>query len=320
MASDTAVHDRATRTSPHESSSRVGALLFVTALVGLGLVTAPFAFQMFSRAPKGATMIADFKPFMTNQRLDGFQHDIAEIDGAVTQIDRARPPAAASNATYQEFDRQWPAINADMTNLLDTVQRNVGNYRAVAALPDFRLFPWFFVVPGVLIAGAAGVALRRPRSRSRRRLRVVLVALGVGLVLAPLVFDMFARAPKGGHMMTAFKDLETTQKVQRVQGYFSAMAAGQGAIRLDIEAALQRSGTDLPAVAALDRDWVHILNDMTPMIGAMSDNVGNYRAVAAMPPFPMFPWFFVVPGVLVAGSALLIRVPRNNATRRQGVS
>ena len=28
---------------------------------------------------------------------------------------------------------------------------------------------------------------------------------------------------------------------------------------------------------------------MTPMIGAMSDNVANYQAIAALPPFPLFP-------------------------------
>jgi len=44
-----------------------------------------------------------------------------------------------------------------------------------------------------------------------------------------------------------------------------------------------------PAVVTLDSHWVHILNDMTPMIGAMSDNVANYQAIASLPPFPLFP-------------------------------
>ena len=55
---------------------------------------------------------------------------------------------------------------------------------------------------------------------------------------------------------------------------------------------------------------MHILNDMTPMIGAMSDNVANYQAIASLPPFPLFPWFFVLPGVLVAGLALAGGVSR----------
>jgi hypothetical protein len=59
-----------------------------------------------------------------------------------------------------------------------------------------------------------------------------------------------------------------------------------------------------PAVYTLDARWVHILNDMTPMIGAMSDNVANYQAIAALPPFPLFPYFFVLPGIFVAAAAI----------------
>jgi hypothetical protein len=74
--------------------------------------------------------------------------------------------------------------------------------------------------------------------------------------------------------------------------------------------ALQRSGLSsaeissrYPGITTFDDQWAHILNDMTPMIGAMSDNVTRYQAVAALPPFPLFPWFFVAPGLLVIGSA-----------------
>ena len=75
------------------------------------------------------------------------------------------------------------------------------------------------------------------------------------------------------------------------------MAVGQGAIRLEIVPALESSGLtpaadrrQFPAVATLDAQWVHILNDMTPMIGAMSDNVANYQAdrePSALPALPV---------------------------------
>jgi uncharacterized membrane protein len=45
----------------------------------------------------------------------------------------------------------------------------------------------------------------------------------------------------------------------------------------------------------------------------MSDNVTNYQAVASLPPFPLFPWFFVIPGVLVVGFALAAGTRRNVA-------
>jgi hypothetical protein len=256
--------------------------------------------------------------------LTGFQHDIKEIDAAVTEVDTKAAARlgrkVSSDPEYRTLQQQWPAIDAHMTDLLDKVHGNLGNYEAVAALPSFTLFPWFFVIPGVLIAGLAGYALWRPARRGPAA--IVLAILGIGLIAAPLIFQMFSRAPKGGHMMSAFTTIETTSNVNRIQDYFSTIAVGQGAIRLHIEPALATSGLDqahlataFPAVTALDRDWVHILNDMTPMIGAMSDNVGNYHAIKALPPFPLFPWFFALPGLLVAGLAIAAR-----RSRFEGVS
>jgi hypothetical protein len=312
-----------TATGMHDASNRGPArrwTLVAIAVIGIALAVMPLAFNMFDKTPKGAVMIAGFKPYMTTARLDGYQSELREIDTGVHQtnssvaayLGRGGPDRSAFNAEYPNFasfDQQWPAIDSKMTGLMNQVQANLGNYLAVAALPSFKLFPWFFVIPGLLIAAFAIAALVRPSWW--RRGRWVLVILGVGLIAAPGIFQMFQRAPDGGRMMTAFENIETTQNVQQIQGYFGSMAVGQGAIRLEIVPALESSGLStaqiaakFPAVASLDADWVHILNDMTPMIGAMSDNVANYQAIASLPPFPLFPWFFVLPGALVAGLAL----------------
>jgi hypothetical protein len=316
-------------TGQAESGPRHRWPLVVVAVIGVGLVAAPFAFGMFSRAPKGAVMIDGFAPYMTTGRLDGYQRELSEINAGVRQTDTSvatflkaagDDPRGfdATHPVFANFATQWPAIDSKMTGLMDQVQGNLGNYEAVAALPSFRLFPWFFVIPGALIAGVAVVSLLQPVRW--RRGRWALVVLGFGLVAAPAVFQMFQRAPDGGRMMTAFENIETTQNVQQIQGFFGSMAVGQGAIRLDIVPALEQAGLTradiaqrFPAVATLDTNWVHILNDMTPMIGAMSDNVANYQAVASLPPFPLFPWFFVVPGVLFAGLVLVAGTRRPDA-------
>jgi len=314
-------------------SSAAGArrtVLIVLAALGLGLAVAPVAFRMFDRGPQGAQMMEEFKPFMTDARLDGFQRHIRDIGAGVREADG--PVAVALEGrgapAHRRFERRFPGfaqfrsdwgpIDADMSNLLDTIQANAGNYRAVAALPSFKLFPWFFVVPGVLIALLALTAAVAPRSWPA--LRWVLFALGIGLVLAPVAFQMFDRAPKGGRMMSAFETIETRPKVEQIQGYFATIAVGQGALRLEIVPALRRSGLAagaiarrFPDVVTLNRRWIPILNDMTPMIGAMSDNVDNYQAIRSLPPFALFPWFFVVPGLLVAGLAFASR-PRSGRT------
>jgi hypothetical protein len=297
--------------------------LIVLIVLGAGLALAPVGFQMFSRAPKGAVMLDEFEPFMTDRRLTRFDGYIREIDAGVQETDTRLQPYLAERAgidreqfdtrfaTFTTFTRQWPRIDSDMSDLLRRVHSSVDNYEAVDALPSFTLFPWFFVIPGALIAGLAALALWRP-GRGRIALPVLIV-LGIGLIAAPFAFQMFQRAPKGGEMMDEFESIMTRRRVQTIQGYFASMSVGQGAIRLDlIPAAEQAGGIDdaefarqFPAIAKLNRDWVGIINDMTPMIGAMSDNVDNYDAVKALPPFPLFPWFFVAPGILTVVLAFL---------------
>jgi hypothetical protein len=296
--------------------------LVALAVIGIALAAAPVIFEMFDRGPLGAAMMDEFAPFMTDARLNGFQRHIRDIDAAVREADGAVAVVLAGRGTaahrrfdrrfpgFAQFARDWPPINADMTGLLDTIQANAGNYRAVAALPSFRIFPWFFVVPGAIVALLALLGLLARRSWPR--LRWAFVALGIGLVLAPVAFGMFQRAPKGGRMMNAFQTIETRRKVETIQGYFATIAVGQGSLRLEIEPALRRTGLDarqvaarFPAVDRLDRGWIAILNDMTPMIGAMSDNVDNYEAIKSLPPFPLFPWFFVAPGLLIVALALV---------------
>jgi hypothetical protein len=154
-----------TKTARREPGPEHRWAVVVVAAIGVGLVVAPFAFGMFSKAPKGAVMIDEFAPYMTTARLNGYQRELSEINAGVRQTDTS--VAAYLNAAgadprgfdaahpgFASFDAQWPAIDSKMTGLMDQVQDNLGNYQAVAALPSFKLFPWFFVIPGVLIAAS----------------------------------------------------------------------------------------------------------------------------------------------------------------------
>lgn len=287
--------------------------LVVAVVIGLALALAPAAWQMFDRAPKGGHMIGGFRPYMSEATIAGFRGDLAVIDAAHGQVAALRADGHAAAVVGQPavaaFDRGWPGIDDDMGSMLTTMHENIGHYRGVAALPPFVLFPWFFVLPGLLVA-AVGLWLlladRRgdvaPRARTVRRR--VLIALGIGLVAAPAVFQMFTRAPGGARMIDAFRPFMTQAKVTQVQGYFLTIGDAEGALRLSVLPKLRSGGGVAPqqvaAIERLDAQWPAISARMAPMIGAMTDNVGNYQAVAALPPFWLFPWFFVVPGVAVA--------------------
>jgi hypothetical protein len=293
-------------------------------VVGLGLAVAPVVFQMFTRAPKGGEMITEFRPYMTQHKVEAFRGYLDQIDRADTEsriklrADILRSGAVDEAGYFTRFasvaslNDTWPSIRADMTDLVDTIDRNRGNFSAVDALPPFPLFPWFFVVPGLMIAGVGLAALRH---RGNRRLLLVLAALGVAVVLAPAIFQMFTRAPKGAKMIDDFRPMMVRHRVQNVQGYFITIGAAEGQLRnLVVPFAAEIAGqspeaasSTYPAISELSATWKTIVGDFAPMVGAMSDNVDNFAAVDALPNFSLFPWFFVVPGLSVVGLAVLAR-------------
>jgi hypothetical protein len=50
---------------------------------------------------------------------------------------------------------QVPAGLDHYEPLVTTMQAEQENYAKVASLPDFRLFTWFFVIPGLLLVALA---------------------------------------------------------------------------------------------------------------------------------------------------------------------
>ena len=299
----------------------------ITAIVvGIGLAAAPAMFQMYDRAPMGGDMIDEFEPYMSQEVISEFRGyldvvDAANADAATVQAELLAlgDPAAADFATtYPQvaaIEEQWPDIQADMTDLLDRMERNLDNYAAVAALPSFDLFPFFFVIPGGLmaIAGITVLVLGR-RGRSTRAALWVLVALGLGMVAAPAVFQMFTRAPKGAEMIDDFTPMMTEDRLRAVQGYFITLGGAEGQMRVALLPGLEAAGGDPAAhtaIADFSAQWQPMLVDFNGMVATMSDNLDNFEAVAALPSFDLFPWFFVIPGLLVAVTAIVaLRRPK----------
>jgi hypothetical protein len=277
--------------------------------IGVGLALAPVGFQMFTRAPKGGDMITSFKPYMRTEKIDNFSAFIGDIRAANAESQTALaalPPAErASYPGVTALNDKWPGIDADMTEMLTTMRADIGNYKGVAALPPFPLFPWFFVAPGLLIAGVAGWSLAKDRERSSKGRAIALAALGVGLIAAPAVFQMFTRAPGGAEMINDFKPLMQPAKVTRIQGYFLTIGLAEGELRNKLVPAQSAAGRALPESTTLSAEWPEQSGEMAPMIAAMADNLDNFNAVVALPPFWLFPWFFVFPGILVAALAFV---------------
>ena len=297
------------------SSRRRRVAAIASVCLGGGLAVAPVAFGMFERAPHGGDMMVDFEPYMSSSTITEFRGYLASIGAAVDAVPSLSDVVAADgevvfDATYPSVATLrdgWPVIDADMTDLLDRMDRNLDNYEAVTALPPFAAFPWFFLLPGLAIM-AAGVASLRRRSidGSSRVSWWVLAAVGVGMALAPVAFQMFGRAPLGGEMIDDFTPMMTVERVRDVQSHFVTLGGGESQLRVALVPAAEEAGVDLsahPAIAEFSAAWPAMLQDFNPMIATMRDNIGNFDDVAALPPFALFPWFFLVPGLIVAALA-----------------
>ncbi len=319
-------HSR-TAAIPDRVAGRTGRLLarqralLAIAVLGMALAAAPVAFQMFTRAPDGGDMIADFRPYMTVTEIDKFRGYLDLIGAADAEATDTLIPvlvdagavsggdAAPAFPSVDSLQAQWPGIDADMTDLLDTMDTNLGNFDSVSSLPPFALFPWFFVVPGLIVAVTAIVTWFRVRAGGNSHLgAVVLIVVGVGILVAPAMFQMFSRAPDGADMIDDFRPMMTQERVTRVQGYFITMGGAEGGLRNQllpaVEAVDPTVSTD--AAAQFSAQWPTIVGEFAPMVATMSDNVDNFAGIDALPPFGLFPWFFVFPGLGVVGLGVFV--------------
>jgi hypothetical protein len=103
---------------------------------GLHMTPAQVQAMMATQLPSMAAML---------QNLSAMQRDFGGLLGTMQQ-------------NVGIFSRV-PAGLAHYKPLVRTMQANVTNYKRVNSLPDFRLFTWFFVVPGVLLVLLAGYGL-----------------------------------------------------------------------------------------------------------------------------------------------------------------
>jgi hypothetical protein len=140
-------------------------VLWPVLVIGALLIVLPFAFQMPSRTAAGDRMMSDFQPLMgaahVQQTADYYYKVFVPLGGLADQF--LKMPA--SNPMAKQLAPAAPILRgvgpglAWYKPLVTTMQGNVNDYESVNALPSFRLFTWFFVIPGVLLVLLSGFGL-----------------------------------------------------------------------------------------------------------------------------------------------------------------
>ena len=110
---------------------------------------------MFTRAPGGADMIADFKPFMRPEKVTEIQGYFLTIGSAEGDLRlHVLPDAAAGRGRRRP--RRSPQLNepvagrisGEMAPMIGTMADNVDRFAGIAALPPFWALPLVLRAPG----------------------------------------------------------------------------------------------------------------------------------------------------------------------------
>ena len=151
------------------------------------MIVVPVSMGMFDKTSKGETMVNTFRPIMQpasvqkttyyydqvftplgpfSKMMPGVAADAEKLVPALAQqlhmspvqvqqmLKQQFPSMAAmlqAMPQAQQIFKQVPAGLAHYKPLVTTMNANVDNYAAVDSLPAMGLFPWFFIVPGILI-------------------------------------------------------------------------------------------------------------------------------------------------------------------------
>ena len=171
-------------------------LLWAVLAIGLALVIAPLALGLPGKAAAGQRMLNGFQPIMQPDQVKTTAYyynevfvplgqvtpmlsaqNVAKFQGYMqgfSALPKLLPPAAAKQATpafgafagllgvMQQNVGIFSQVPAGLTHykpLVTTMQANVDNYEQVNSLPSFRLFSWFFIIPGALLILLAGYGL-----------------------------------------------------------------------------------------------------------------------------------------------------------------
>ncbi|WP_225730763.1 MULTISPECIES: hypothetical protein [unclassified Nocardia] len=285
----------------------------VLIVLGALLVVTPIVTAMFPRAVRGEAMIDAFRPYVTQPSVDGYRADLRVLADARTNVLalQARDQVPGHYERIDTFVREYPAIDSDMSAMIDTIDANRANYEKLSATAPFGSLPWLLALPGLVIAGAGILGLRRAGAGRRTTVwRAVAVFGALILIAVPFAGRLFPAAPAAQPLIDGFRSILTQSEVRKVQGYFVTLVAADGELNSRFTAAVRTAHPDaeLAGITALESDWQPMTSRFAALIGAMNDNVDNFDAIVALndstkslgfKAFRGIGWFYLIPGALV---------------------
>lgn len=276
--------------------------------LGVLLAVVPVVGGLFAKAASGQQLIDAFAPHLTADALDRYDADLSTLRAGATAINvvyRQQHVRTGRFPGLDEYRAKAPAIDGRGTDLLGRVRAAEPDYRQVAGIGGFDRVPFLVVVAGLATAYAGAVLLRGPRQRAGGS-ALLAVAASVALIGYPFVSGLPEGSRAGERLQHALAPVMTAATVRQQQEDFVVLVHAVGELDTAFKA-VPRAGKAGRDLDALVRAWPAVSSDLAGLVGAINDNLANYRALsdldgltrgAGVSGLVALPWMLVGAGVL----------------------
>jgi len=292
---------------------------------GILLTVGPIVGGLFSKVAAGKQMIDQFQPYMTEDTLARYDHDIAILRNGAAGVDtvyKRQHLAPGRFPGLDTFRAQSAAIDNRSQSLLQQVEASRADYEKVAAIGGFDRIPFLIVISGA-VAVYGGCVLRFGARRRSRSTALLVVAVAAAVAAYPFISHFQRGATAGRHMLSGLSPVMTATQVRQLQEDFIVLVTADGELDTTFRAVPQ-TGSAGRQIHTFVHEWPPLSADFASLVGTINDNLDNYLALqdldtltngVGVSGLESFPWILVGIGATIA-TLSLAALPRRRKEDR----
>jgi hypothetical protein len=317
------------------------AALIVVLVMGVVAVVGTLAINLTGKTGGVDRLTHNLKPAFEPKARAQVKTDAGTVQKMYDQLTTEAIPALAGQLKVsvpdfqQGLAEQYPKVAAGLQALpadlkwfgpiVVGLQTQPENFKKADAIPlsflPARTVPWLLIVPGLLSALAAGVALARGGEWTTRALATGAVC-GAVLIVGALVCNVPGKAKAVDRLTDTFRPAFTDSGVRQSQeaiDRIDAMVAefktqALPGLAKQLNAPVDAFGAQLaeqfPAVGTGLAESDRIVAEFHGLVDATAANKRNFRLADTIPlsstPTTALVWFFIVPGLILLLPAVVV--------------
>jgi hypothetical protein len=317
------------------------ASLIVVLVMGIVAVVGTLAINLTGKTAGVDRLTHNLKPAFEPKARAQVQTDAGTVQAMYDQLTTEAVPALAKQLEVEvpDFQQlladQYPKVAVGLQKLpadlkwfgpvVAGLQTQPENFKKADAIPlsflPARTVPWLLIVPGLLAALAAGVALARGGEWTTRALATG-AACGAVLIVGALVCNVPGKAKAVDRLTDTFRPAfsdagvrhsqESIDRIDAMVAEFKTQAVPGLAKALNAppDAFAAQLAEQFPAVGRGLTESDRIVAEFHGLVDATAANKRNFRLADTIPlsstPTTALVWVFIIPGLILLLPGLVV--------------